>query len=136
MISGFDVSLSVGKGMETRLLCHCECPGVLPKAKPLGTKLISILTWKGRREGEEKEEERKGGREGMEVGIEKPHMKVLQVIVKLDERESKRDYNKHTCRVRNTSEQTHKKRMKQIPTTYMYNTLAGYQNGQSGVFAN
>ena len=45
----------------------------------------------------------------MEVGIEKSHMKVLQVIVKLDERKSKRDYNKRTCRVRSMSEQTHKK---------------------------
>ena len=39
----------------------------------------------------------------MEVRIAKPHMKVLQVIVNLDEKDRERKEDKH--RVRNTSEQ-------------------------------
>ena len=49
MNSGIAISLFADKGMETRLLCHCEYPGILPKAKHLnGTKLILVATWKGK----------------------------------------------------------------------------------------
>ena len=43
----------------------------------------------------------------MEVRIAKPHMKVLEVMVTLDERDSNRKEDKH--RVRNTSEKSHER---------------------------
>ena len=71
MNSGIAICLFVGKGMERRLLCHCECPGTLPIAELVGTKLIPVATWRGKERGRVKgerkrnrERERKGG--GME----------------------------------------------------------------------
>ena len=104
MNSWIAISFYVGKCMETWLLCHCDCPGTLPKAETLGTRLIPVATWRGKERGRvikeerkrNKERERKGGGDGMEVRIAKPHMKVLQVIVKLDDRDREREEGKHT----------------------------------------
>ena len=76
MNSEIAISLFVGKGMERRLLGHCECPGTLPKAELVGIKLIPVATWKGKERGRVKGErkrnregERKGGGDGMKVRI-------------------------------------------------------------------
>ena len=45
--------------------------------------------------------------------IAKPYMKVLQVIVKLDERDSERQEDKH--RVTNMSQQSHKRERSRYP---------------------